>query len=111
MAWVDKTVRTGVLTGLLGPNGAGKTKIMRILLGVNDADDGSVLLNRPEFRLADRPRWGYMPQDRGLVPAMQAGDELVYMAVLQGIDGHAGRQRAAAVLEVVELADRWDERH
>ena len=110
LAGVDMTVRPGVLTGLLGPNGAGKTTLMRILLGVVDADDGSVLLNGAQVSFTDRQRWGYMPQDRGLYPAMKAGDQLVYMARLHGLDRRSARERAEALLSELQLADRWDER-
>jgi ABC-2 type transport system ATP-binding protein len=107
---VDITARPGVLTGLLGPNGAGKTTFMRVLLGVIAPDAGHVLLDGREVTFADRQHWGYMPQERGLYPAMKAGDQLIYMARLHGLDGTGAEARAHAVLAELGLGDRWGDR-
>ena len=104
------TVRPGVLTGLLGPNGAGKTTLMRVLLGVIEPDAGEVLIDGRPVGFADRQRWGYMPQERGLYPAMRAGDQLIYMARLHGEPRSIARERARDLLAELGLADRWDER-
>ena len=85
-------VPSGVLMGLLGPNGAGKTTLMRIMFGVIDPDAGQTWWQGHPVTTADRRRWGYMPQERGLYPAMPAGDQLVYLARLHGVGpcgGHA----------------------
>jgi len=110
LAGVDMTVRPGVLTGLLGPNGAGKTTLMRAMLGVIEPDDGQVLLDGRAVTFADRQRWGYMPQERGLYPAMKAGDQLVYMARLHGVARGEAIDRARALLAELGLTDRWGDR-
>jgi ABC-2 type transport system ATP-binding protein len=110
LAGVDMAVRPGVLTGLLGPNGAGKTTLMRAMLGVIEPDVGQVLVDGRPVTFADRRRWGYMPQERGLYPAMKAGDQLVYMARLHGLDRSDGERRARALLDELGLGDRWADR-
>ncbi len=107
---VDMTVRPGVLTGLLGPNGAGKTTLMRVMLGVIEPSGGEVLIDGRPAAFADRQRWGYMPQERGLYPTMRAGQQLVYMARLHGMDRAAAEQSARSLLAELNLEDRWDER-
>jgi ABC-2 type transport system ATP-binding protein len=86
--------------GFVGPNGAGKTTLMRIVLGVLEADSGSVLWRGAPIDAAARRRIGYMPEERGLYPKMRVRDQLVYMARLHG----AGEAEAEAA------ADRWLER-
>ena len=110
LAGVDMTVRPGVLTGLLGPNGAGKTTLMRAMLGVIEPDAGQILLDGHPVDFEDRQRWGYMPQERGLYPAMKAGDQLVYMARLHGVGKADAIDRARALLAELGLADRWGDR-
>lgn len=110
LAGVDLAVRPGVLTGLLGPNGAGKTTLMRAMLGVIEPDAGEVLLDGHGVSFADRQRWGYMPQERGLYPAMKAGDQLVYMARLHGVAKGEAIDRARGLLAELGLADRWADR-
>ena len=107
---VTIAAQPGVLTGLLGPNGAGKTTFMRVLLGVIEPDHGEVLLDGRRITFADRQRWGYMPQERGLYPTMKAGDQLVYMARLHGLAQADAVARARSILAELGLADRWDER-
>ena len=75
---VDLRVEPGVLTGLLGPNGAGKTTLMRLMLGVLEPDQGRILWDGAAVTSQDRQRWGYMPQERGLYPAMKAYDAIAF---------------------------------
>jgi ABC-2 type transport system ATP-binding protein len=106
------TVRAvpGVLTGLLGPNGAGKTTLMRVMLGVLTPQRGEVLYDGHPITQQARRHWGYMPQERGLYPAMRAGDQVVYFARLHGLSRHAAELEARALLDELGLADRWSER-
>jgi ABC-2 type transport system ATP-binding protein len=107
---VSFDVSPGVITGLLGPNGAGKTTLLRILLGVLDADRGTVTCDGRAVRFEDRRGWGYMPQERGLYPAMPVGQQVVYFGRLHGLSHREATSRARAVLEEFDLGDRWDDR-
>ena len=50
---VSFTARPGRVTGFLGPNGAGKSSTLRILLGLDHAQDGAALVcGRPLASLA-----------------------------------------------------------
>ena len=107
---VSFDVPPGVLTGLLGPNGAGKTTLMRVMLGVIDATAGETRWQGRPVEPSDRRSWGYMPQERGLYPAMPAGDQLVYLARLHGLGRAEATSSARALLEELGLADRWSDR-
>lgn len=107
---VDFEVAPGVLTGLLGPNGAGKTTLMRIMLGVIAADRGEVLFAGRPVDAAARQQWGYMPQERGLYPAMRAGEQVVYFGRLHGLSRQEATSRAEVLLEELGLGGRWGER-
>ncbi|WP_404389992.1 ABC transporter ATP-binding protein [Humibacillus xanthopallidus] len=107
---VSLDVTPGVLTGLLGPNGAGKTTLMRVLLGVLRPARGEVLLDGRPVGDEDRRRWGYMPQERGLYPGMPVGDQVIHFGRLHGLSRPDATRRARALLEELELADRWSDR-
>ena len=82
--------------GLIGTNGAGKTTTIRMILGVMQKDEGTILWNGgPVSR--DTVRFGYMPEERGIYPKIKVLDQLVYFGRLRGMT------RAAAT----EAADRW----
>ena len=103
-------VRPGLITGLLGPNGAGKTTLLRVLLGVLTPDRGEVRFAGKEVDAEARRSWGYMPQERGLYPAMPAGEQVVYFGRLHGLDAAGATARARRLLEELDLGDRWADR-
>ena len=52
---VSFTVRPGAVTAFVGPNGAGKSTVLRITLGLDFADSGSVLIQGRPYRKLDVP--------------------------------------------------------
>src|SRR5262245_48078480 len=98
---------SGVL-GLLGPNGAGKSTLMRILATITRPTEGRVTWNGADVRQApDRLRavLGYLPQDFGVYPNLNAVEFLEYMAAVKGLDGAAARRRIEELLMVLNLSD------
>ena len=83
---------------------------MRIMFGVIDPDAGETRWQGHPVTTSDRRRWGYMPQERGLYPAMPAGDQLVYLARLHGVDRAQATRSARSLLDELGLADRWSDR-
>jgi ABC-2 type transport system ATP-binding protein len=77
-------VRPGRLTGFLGPNGAGKTTAMRAVFGLVELDEGTIRWQGAPVGAADRARFGYMPEERGLYPRMRVREQLVYLGQLCG---------------------------
>jgi ABC-2 type transport system ATP-binding protein len=100
------TVRPGEIFGFVGANGAGKTTTMRVVLGVLEADAGSVIWDGSPITFAARRSIGYIPEDRGLYPKMSVIAQLVYFAQLHGLDRTAAREASIALLERFGLADR-----
>jgi ABC-2 type transport system ATP-binding protein len=90
----------GRLTGFLGPNGAGKTTAMRAVFGVVELDAGTVRWRGAPIGAAQRARFGYMPEERGLYPRMRVREQLVYLGEL------SGRRRG----DVARSVDTWLER-
>jgi ABC-2 type transport system ATP-binding protein len=104
---VEFTLGAGVL-GLLGPNGAGKSTLMRILATITQATSGSVLWNETEIARdpdALRAVLGYLPQDFGVYPKLNAFEFLDYLAAVKGIAAGAARRRIGELLDLVNLTD------
>jgi ABC-type multidrug transport system ATPase subunit len=100
-------VGSGIL-GLLGPNGAGKSTLMRILATITRASSGSVAWNGADTaRSPDAVRTvlGYLPQDFGIYPNLNAVEFLEYLAAAKGLDKQAARRRIEELLEVVNLVE------
>ena len=100
-------VRPGIL-GLLGPNGAGKSTLMRIIATVTKATRGDVKWNGQDaFRSPDSLRsvLGYLPQDFGVYPHLNAVEFLQYLAAVKGLDAKSARRRIDELLVLVNLGD------
>jgi ABC-2 type transport system ATP-binding protein len=100
------SVQPGEIFGFVGANGAGKTTTMRVVLGVLEADSGSVIWDGSPITFAARRRIGYIPEDRGLYPKMAVIDQLQYFGQLHGLNRKAAREASTALLERLGLADR-----
>lgn len=97
----------GVL-GLLGPNGAGKTTSMSILATITRATEGRVVWNGVD--IASNPNMlrsvlGYLPQDFGVYPNLNAIEFLEYLAAVKGLDAATSRRRIDELLNLVNLND------
>ena len=106
LAGVSLHVRPGSLHGFVGANGAGKTTMMRIVVGVDEADRGAVRFGDRPMAAADRARIGYLPEERGLYPDMRVRDQVVFLARLHGLDADTAGANTDALLERLGLTAR-----
>jgi len=100
------SVPAGQVVGFLGPNGAGKTTAMRAVFGLTDLDAGTVRWNGAPVGPAERRRFGYMPEERGLYPTMLVGEHLEYLGRLHGMSGPDAAAATRQWLERLGVADR-----
>jgi ABC-2 type transport system ATP-binding protein len=105
---VDIAVPEGSIYGILGPNGAGKTTTLRMLLGIIDPDQGTRHMLGHKEPLQAANLVGYLPEERGLYPAMTARDSIAFMGALRGLPLATGRARAAGLLKDNGLGDYVD---
>ena len=101
------TVENGIL-GLLGPNGAGKSTLMKIIATISKPTDGSITLDGVDITKepnAIRKILGYLPQDFGVYPNLNAYEFLEYIAAMKGVGGSNLHQRIEQLLEGVNLIE------
>jgi ABC-2 type transport system ATP-binding protein len=103
-------VPSGQVVGFLGPNGAGKTTTMRAIFGLTDLDGGSVHWNGKPVDQKTRRRFGYMPEERGLYPGMNVGEQIEYFGRLHGMSSLDAAKSTGQWLERLEIANRWNDK-
>src|SRR3954471_24464941 len=104
----DLEVEAGEIVGLLGPNGAGKTTTQRMLATLLVPTAGEATVAGCDLRrdpVGVRRQLGYVSQSGGTNPSAKVDEELVTQAELYGMSRTAARTRAAALREVLDLAD------
>jgi ABC-2 type transport system ATP-binding protein len=95
------TVMPGRVTGFVGPNGAGKSTTIRVILGLDAADQGRALVGGQPYPQLRHPlrHVGALVDAAALQPSRSARNHLLWMARSQGM----GANRVDAVIELVGL--------
>ena len=107
------SVRPGEILGLLGPNGAGKSTTFQVLAGLLAPDAGQVRFAGRELSLSDpslRRQMGIIFQRSSLDDLLTARENLMLGARLYGLGGERARERVEAMLSLIGLLERGDER-
>jgi ABC-2 type transport system ATP-binding protein len=93
------TVVPGQVTGFVGPNGAGKSTTMRVILGLDAAEDGTALIGGRPYASLRHPlsHVGSLLDAAALQPSRSARNHLLWLAHSQGFG-------ASRVDEVIEQA-------
>jgi ATP-binding cassette ChvD family protein len=68
------TVPPGSIVGIVGPNGAGKTTLLKMIVGQEQADNGTI-------RIGETVKWAYADQSRTL-----DSEKTVYEEISQGAE-------------------------
>jgi ABC-2 type transport system ATP-binding protein len=96
-------VLPGQVTGFLGPNGSGKSTTMRLIMGLDGPDAGTVTVNGRRFRDLPWPlhEVGALLESKAIHPGRSAYNHLWMLAQTNGIR----RARVDEVLDLVGLTD------
>ena len=110
---VDFEVYRGECFGFLGPNGAGKTTTMKMIYGAAVPTSGELKVAGLDARRAERDvkrRIGVVPQENNLDEDLKVEENLLVYGRYFDLPRKVVRQRAAELLEFVQLSERADAR-
>ncbi|WP_417238908.1 ABC transporter ATP-binding protein [Bizionia sp.] len=105
---ISLEIKNGMF-GLLGPNGAGKSSLMKTIVGLQKPSSGEILFNDAD--IVNNPddikkHLGFLPQDFGVYPKVNAYDLLNHIAILKGVNNKVERQKQIQYL--LEKVNLWD---
>jgi putative ABC transport system ATP-binding protein len=112
---ISLDIFAGELLMLVGPSGCGKTTLISILAGILDRDEGVCQVLGQDFNAMSNAQKtvfrgqniGFVFQSFNLLPALSAAENVAVPLLLQGVPTKQAIERARAVLEKVELGNRW----
>ncbi|MBI1299103.1 ATP-binding cassette domain-containing protein [bacterium] len=102
---VDLAVEDGEIVCLLGPSGCGKTTLLRIVAGLEQADQGDLRIDGEDLTLipVHRRRFGLMFQEFALFPHMTVADNIAFGLRMAGADRATITRRVDEMLALVDL--------
>ena len=111
---VDLDVARGEIVAIVGPSGSGKTTLLNCLSGLEDIDEGEILIDGTNLaQMKDNDRTAYRAQNMGfvfqafnLLPVLTAVENVEIPLLLLGRPAKQSRARALETLELVGLAHR-----
>ncbi len=113
---VDFAVKPGEMVAIMGPSGCGKTTLLNCLSGLDDIDQGEVIIEGVELhRMPDNRRTEYRARRMGfvfqlynLLPVLTSVENIELPLLVSGMSPAKSRARALEVLSMVGLAELAD---
>ena len=105
---LDLRVPRGEIFGFLGPNGAGKTTTIRMIAGVLEPTEGSIVIGGYDLEthpMQAKSRIGYIPDRPFLYEKLSGGEFLRFVSGIWGKDEPASEERADGLLEIFNLLE------
>jgi putative ABC transport system ATP-binding protein len=115
---VSLSIDPGEMVAIMGPSGCGKTTLINCLSGLDQLDQGEVLIEgtalhkmRDKVRTTYRAkRMGFVFQTFNLLPVISAVENVEMPLLVSGVRPKEARERSLQALANVGLADRANHR-
>ena len=101
---VDLDINAGQVIGLVGGNGAGKTTLLRLMAGVMEPTNGSILFGTEPVSTM-RAKLGVVPESTGLYSRLTAWENIRYHSRMYGISDEVAWNRVSHFAERLEITD------
>ncbi|CEP43294.1 ABC transporter [[Clostridium] sordellii] len=99
-------IEEGEILGLVGHNGAGKTTTFRMILGLIEKSNGSIIWNNKDITYLNKDLIGYLPEERGLNDKMTVEDQIRFFAKLHGLNNKEINAKMDDYLDEFGLKDK-----
>lgn len=108
---INFDIKQGRIYGFIGPSGSGKTTLVKMMVGMDIPDKGSIyLLGEKMPNLEILQQIGYMAQSDALYTALTGKENLMFFASLFKLDNAEKQKRIAYAAELVGLTNDLDKK-
>jgi putative ABC transport system ATP-binding protein len=115
---VSLQVSAGEFLAIAGPSGSGKSTLLNLIGCIDKPTSGRILLegidtsklNPERLTTLRREKIGFVFQTFNLIPVFTASENVEFPLLVQGVPAQQRRERVAAALREVGLADRANHR-
>lgn len=107
---INYDVKVGEIVGFLGPNGAGKSTTIKMITGIEDFDEGAIIVQgRQQTQITKEfsQMLGVVPQDIAVYSDLSAYNNVKFFCTLYG---YTGKELARRVEEALQFVGLWDRR-
>ena len=104
---IDCNIQKGEFISILGPSGCGKTTLLRVIMGLENPDSGTILHLGQDITTLRPSKRGFsiVFQDYALFPHMTLYDNVAYGLKLRKIPGHEIKEKVMNALQLLKLED------
>ncbi|MDQ0216646.1 ABC-2 type transport system ATP-binding protein [Oikeobacillus pervagus] len=103
---IDLTIKEGHIYGFIGPSGAGKTTLVKMMVGMDKPDSGTIyVLNEKVPNLKLLQEIGYMAQSDALYTELTGKENLTFFASLYKLSKTEIKERIAYAANIVNLTE------
>lgn len=94
----------GKILGILGRNGAGKTTTIKSIMGIVEPEEGTITFDGEDIRKT-KHSIGYLPEERGLYVNARVKDQLLYFAMLNGVEKKTALEEIKKFLQEFKIPE------
>lgn len=113
---IDLSFDKGEFAAIVGPSGSGKTTLLNMIGGLDDPDQGQVIIDGTEINQLSRGgkirfrlfHIGFIFQAFNLIPVLTARENIEFILELQGVAKAERRQRSTELLDAVGIPEKAD---
>lgn len=110
---ISLTIPTGEIIGFIGPNGAGKTTTIKMITGVLNPDEGSILINGKNIvtqPLEAKKEFGIVPDNADIFLRLKGIEYLNFMGDIYDVDSDTRAERIRQLADKFEMKDALNDK-